>query len=187
MERLAQTNEEPGAPWSLGDQLRGTAEQVCRRRCVAPGAGVLSRPREAFGGARPELGVGRAELGSIAIGPLEVIAHDLVWCVVAESGEEPVGVRLVECGPLPLGDLVIRGVSDQGVTEPKSIVTRHQRPIGPDQLLAHEGEQVPAHVHAFRLGQQGGDSAAMEEASLDRAALDDRSLRFGQTVDTGGE
>ena len=100
---------------------------------------------------------------------------------------EPVGVRLVECGPLPLGDLVIRGVSDQGVTEPKSIVTRHQRSIGPDQLLAHEGEQVPAHVHAFRLGQQGGDSAAMEEASLDRASLGCCALVLTEAVDTRRE
>jgi hypothetical protein len=38
------------------------------------------------------------------------------------------------------------------VTEPEPVVARHDRAIGPDQLLAHERQQVPAHGRTIPLG-----------------------------------
>ena len=55
---------------------------------------------------------------------------------------EPVGEALVELGAGCLGERVVGGVADQEVAEAVGIADRQLRPVGPDELLAHERRQL---------------------------------------------
>ena len=116
-----------------------------------------------------------------------MVADDLVGRVVAELRDEPVGVLLVERGALPLGDRVVRRVADEDVAEAEAVVSRQRRPVGSDQLLADERQQVRADRGSLGLGQQRSDGAAVEEPPFDRAALDHGALRLAEPVDARGE
>ena len=186
-ERLSEADEEVWTPRAFGHQVRRAAEEVRRSNDVSPGARGVSGCPQTLGGPGTEHGICRAEFRTVAVGLLEVVADDLVRCCVAKPGDEPIGIRLVQRGPLSLGDLVVRGVPDQGVSEAEPVITRHDRSIGPDQLLAHERQQVGTDIDPLPLGQQRRDGPPMEEAALDRATLDHSSLRLGQAIDARSE
>ena len=78
-----------------GTSSTARAEQVHRRGDVLPGHGCLRGSPEPLRRSSSDDRVDGAELGSVAIRLLEVVADDLVRGVVAESRLEPVRVPLV--------------------------------------------------------------------------------------------
>ena len=60
---------------------------------------------------------GLPEFGPVSVGPLQVVAEDLVWLTDRVSFIEPVGEPLVQLRAGLLRDRVVRGVADQQVSE----------------------------------------------------------------------
>ena len=92
---------------------------------------------------RADLVVDRAELGAVAVAPLEVVAEDLVEC--DELGAvlfQPGGEALVQLGAGRLRERVVGGVADQQVAEAEPVLAGELRPVGPDQPLADERGQT---------------------------------------------
>ena len=81
------------------------------------------------------------------------------------------------------GKRLVRRVPDQQVPEAKRVVAGDLRPIGPDELLAHERQQPSRDVVALRLRREGRDRAAVEDLPLDRAALDHGALLCAERVE----
>ena len=173
-----------------GSNCSGAEEQAahgCQSpRCSAPRAAIVSlaaarRPRSSS--AR----VGVVELEPIAVGAFEVVADDLVLlderCVLVE----PVGERLVELGPGPLGERVVGGVADQEVAEAERLLVGVGRLVGPDHLLAHEREEVSGHVVPLGGGRELLHGAAVEDLALDGAAADHVPLAGAEPVEPGLE
>ena len=147
---------EPG-PAPRGRQRCRAAEQVRRRRHVPP----LERPLTCAG----ELVAGpvrerelpladRAELGSVAKRPFEVIAGDLGVLGESVAGRvvNPGGKALVKLRPQALRRRSIGRLLDQDVTEAKSLTASGHRRRA-DQLLAVEGLEVTGDEGAGILGQ----------------------------------
>jgi hypothetical protein len=114
-----------------------------------------------------------------------VVTEYLVGRLVTELRGQPVRITLVQCGSLPFRNCLVSRVSDQDVAEAEGVITGNGRPIGPDQLLAHEREQVSADLVSVRFGQELGHRASVEEPAFDRASLDDGPLFLGEPVDSG--
>ena len=95
--------------------------------------------------------VGRAELGAVAVGLLEVVADDLVAFDERRAGlVEPAREALVQLGARCLRQRVVGRVSDQQVAEAIGIGTRELRPVGTDELLADERRRAAARPTAAR-------------------------------------
>ena len=67
------------------------------------------------------------------------------------------------------------------MVEAEAVVAWVQRSVGPHELLAHEREQRPA--DAGTVVEQRADAAAVEQAALDRASLDNVTLLGLEPVD----
>ena len=103
------------------DRAAGTS--LARRRASTP----RGRPSRSPARAR-DLGVGPAELASVARRLLEVVADDLVELdQLARVRVEPVGEALVQLGARLLRQRVVRGVADQQVAEPERVVAGERR------------------------------------------------------------
>jgi hypothetical protein len=86
-----------------------------------------------------------AELDPVAGRLLQVVSDDLLelGLPLAAGPGHPGGHALVQDGPVALGKGGVGGVAQQQVAEPEGVLTAEARPVGPDQLLAGEGQQVP--------------------------------------------
>ena len=187
LESPAEADEQQRARDPVGDQVGRTAPEVHLSGDVPSDASSAGGGCQPFRGACAQSGIGRAELHPVAIRLLQVIPDDLVGRVLSELRDEPVDVPLVQRRALPLGNRVVRGVADEDVTETKAVVSWQRRPVGSDQLLANERQQVRADRGSLGLGQQRSDGAAVEEPPFDRAALDHGALRLAELVDARGQ
>jgi len=67
-----------------------------------------------------------------------VVADELVQLDELAVPVEPVGEALVQVGAQALGQRLVGGVPDQEVAEAERIFARELRPVGTDELAAHE-------------------------------------------------
>ena len=68
----------------------------------------------------------------------------------------------MQLGSLTLRNRLVGRVADQDVPEAKAVVAGHGCPIGPDQLLTHQGEEMSADLVSRRLGQELRHGASVE-------------------------
>jgi hypothetical protein len=175
---------------TLGQQVGRAPEQGAGRGGVA----ALERPppclRQQTPGPqreRPRMLVFRPELDSVSVGLLEVVPEDLAGRVAAERRLQPIPEALVQVGPEPLRDRIVRGVPDQDVAEAEAVVARKRRPVGPDQLLPDERQQMRVDPRPRLLGKQLDDGASVEQPPFDRRPFDHCSLLGLEPVDPRGE
>jgi hypothetical protein len=113
-------------------------EQPGRGALVASVERALPRSCESIPRAERERGVGPAQLGLVAGGLLEVVAHHLVQLdegsLLLDPGAEP----LVQLGADRLRKSVVRCVADQQVAEPEPVVARQLGGVWANQLTADE-------------------------------------------------
>src|SRR5207249_2830147 len=130
-----------------------------------------------------------AELETVAVGALEVIAEDLLELgqPLAHLALQPVRVALVEGGPERLRHGVVRRVADQDVAEPEAVVAEELRTVRADELLPDERDQRRSEQRTRLRRQQLAQRAAVEAPALDRRALDHRPLVRLEPVDARGE
>ena len=96
---------------------------------------------------------------------------------------EPVGEAGVQVGADRLGEGVVGGVADQQVAEAVAVVARELGAVGPDELVAHERGEPGRDLRL--LGGERLDGAAVEDLTLDRAALEHPALRLVELVEPG--
>ncbi len=104
----------------------------------------------------------------------------------ARSGRAPCpssqsAKRSCSSARVAFGQRVVGGVADQKVAEAEGVVAGELRPVGPDELLAHERHQLRRHV--VLVGRERLDAAAVEDLALDRRrarALRARTGRAGR-------
>src|SRR5205085_2047237 len=123
--RLAELGEQSAAEVPVGDKLEGAAEKVDRGSDVGARAGGLRCGREPRCGAVAKRRIGCIELRAVTVGLLEVVAEDLVGCVVAEPCRQPVGVALVQRSSLTFRNRLVGRISDQDVAEAEAVVAGH--------------------------------------------------------------
>ena len=130
-----------------------------------------------------------SELDADEVRLLEVVSDDLVLSGHLRAGLrlEPRGEPRVEIGPEFLRHGCIRDVSDQHVVETEAVVALVKRPVGPQHLLARQGEEDAAQPVRAGRRQQLRDRAAMEQPPLHRSALEHRPFSGFEPVDAGGE
>ena len=126
-ERSATAREMRFAP--AGASLRTNA-----RRPAVPSRSAARRPSFAI------VGLDRPELRAIPECLLEVVADDLLELErsLAEPALEPLRVALVQTGPHLLRHRLVGRIPNQEVAKAERALAREERPIGPDELLAHE-------------------------------------------------
>src|SRR5439155_25606443 len=87
------------------------------------------------------------QLDPVAASLLEVVAEDLVQldelgAVLFEPGCE----ALVQLGADRFRQRLVGGVADQDVAETEAVLTHELRPVGSDQLFAHERRQAMGYL-----------------------------------------
>ncbi len=166
----------------LGQERERAPEQPRCRMDVLSVSGATAGGAETECRAPRQPGRGFAELLAVQGGLLEVVAEDLVELdEVASALLDPRREALVEVGTLELRQRLVGGVADQQVAETKRIVAGQRRRRGPDELLAHEPEQVPRNPRVVR--RERLHRAPVEDLSLDRTALESRALRARKLVE----
>ena len=65
-------------------------------------------------------------------------------------------------GALRLRDRLVRRIAHEQVAEPERVLARQGRPLGSDELLAHERQQVGRNARAPVFGDQIADGAHEE-------------------------
>ena len=78
----------------------------------------------------------------------------------------------MQLGPQLLWHRLVRGVSDQEVTEAKGVVADECRLVGPEELLSDERLEVAPHVVADLGWGELGYRATVEDLALDGGAFD---------------
>ena len=89
---------------------------------------------------------------------------------VAAELFEPPREALVQLGPGRLRQRLVGSVADKQVAEAEAVLARKQRPVGPDQLSAHQRRQPRADRRVRRAERL--HRATMEDLPLDRAAFE---------------
>jgi hypothetical protein len=113
-----------------------------------------------------------------------VVADELVQLDQLPAAPlEPGGEALVQLRAGGLGHSVVGGVPDQQVAEAEAVLARQLRPIRANELLAHECGQPRRHLAL--AGAEGLDTAAVEDLSLDGAALEHPPLGRLKLVEPG--
>ena len=175
-----------GSPSGRSSAARWT--QPAERADVTALLGAARRPREARRRPPRELvepRIGAVELGPVAVGALEVVAHDLVLLDERCVPVEPVGEGLVELGSGLLGERVVGGVADQEVAEAECLLVGVGRLVGADQLLPDEREEMGGDVVALGRRRQLLHGAAVEDLPFDGAAADHVALARAEPVEPG--
>ena len=177
---------------TLRQDGKGTLKKVARGRHVDARHRPLAGAAEELSRAATELPGSRvvaAELRPVAPCLLDVIAEDLLVrpSVVTHLVLQPVGETLVQVGPHLFGNATVGRVSDQVMAEPERIVTRKLGPVRPDELLAHQRQQMLADLGADLSRQQIADRATVEQLALERGAFYDGALVRLEAVDARGE
>jgi hypothetical protein len=94
---------------------------------------------------------------------------------------QPVGEALVQLGARRLGQGVVGRVADEEMAEAERVFARYLGLVGADELLAHERSQVSGHRVLCRC--QRPHRSSVEDAALDRAALQDVPLRGVELIE----
>ena len=173
---------------AVGQELCGALTQTAERAEITALLGTARRPREARRRAPRELvqpRIGAVELGSVAVGALEVVAHDLVLLDKRCVHIEPDGKGLVELGSRPLGERVVRGVPDQEVAEAVGLLVGVDGLVRADQLLPHEREEMGGDVVALARRRELLHRPAVEDLPFDGAAADHVPLARAEPVEPG--
>ena len=138
---------------------------------------------------RREAGSGRIvpELQPIAVRLLEVVADDqlVLAGIGGRAGFQPVGERLMELGPLILGQAGIGGVADEQVAEAIGLVVGEIRAFGADEIAACQASEA-----ARELGALVGRGAARraprpERPPDDGRPLEEAALSVRQAIEPG--
>ena len=174
--------EQPARPL---EQSRRLGELVAIEH--AP-SGPSEEPPAAEGRGTP-VGVHATERRAEEVRLLEVVADDLVVAQLRRADEllEPRREPRVEVGATLLRHGGIRDIPDEHVVEAEAVVALDERAVGPEQLLACEGEEDAAQPLGPLGREQGRDGAAMEQPALDGGALQHGPLARLQAVDARGE
>ena len=165
-------------------------EEIARTVHVAAIERTPACSAELGGGPVGERPAGPAKLLPIAICLLEVVAEHLVQ--LDEIGSvllEPVGETLVQLGSGGLRQRVVGCVSDQQVAEAERILAGKLRPVGTDELLAHQPRQARRHL-SRRPGSapaplRGGRSGPRPSRTAARRARPVRAGRGGRRAAPG--
>ncbi len=122
------------------------------------------------------------ELGQVQGGLLEVVAEDLVELdeALAVLGE-PLREAAMQVGPRRLREPVVGGVADQEVPEAVRVLSRQDRPVRTHELAPDERCEPRRHLRLLR--RQRLHRAAVEQLSLDGAALQDSALRIVELIE----
>src|SRR5439155_26940606 len=88
---------------------------------------------------------------------------------------------------LGLGQTIVRRVSDQEVPEPERLAAVVATTFWPDELLAHERHQLPAHGCSAVLRRELGHLALAELLADHRRALDRPPLWVAEPIETRSE
>ena len=135
--------------------------------------------------------VGRAELDPIAIGPVEVVADELVRL------DQLVGVRasarrreaLVQLRAHRLRQPVVRRVPDQEMTEPERLVVDDDGPLWSEEVLADEGDEPSVDIGSPRARaprrRRDGRSGPRPSRARGRYARRCRAGRAGRPAERG--
>jgi hypothetical protein len=118
-----------------------------------------------------------------------VVAGELLGFsrLLARASLEPAGEALVELCARLLRDRFVGSLADEHVPKSKNVFPGEVRPLGADQALAREGEQVAARARAHVVRAEVGDGAPLEDLARDRGQFDHRTLFGGETVEASGE
>jgi hypothetical protein len=126
----------------------------------------------------------RPELAAVMERLLEVVAENLVELdELGTVAAKPGGKELMELCTCCLGQRVVRGVADQQVPEPVTVLADELRLLGTEEVLPDEGDERV--VEAWLASTESRDSAAVEDLSLDGAPLEYVSLRRVELVEAG--
>ena len=121
---------------SAGEQAVGGSHVVASERTPAGIREPLGPPS----GECERLLVRRPEVAPVAIGPLEVVAQDLLVLThsLSRCRLQPAGKTLVKLGSSPLWDRVVGGVTYEDVAEPEGVVAGEVRAGWADQFFPLE-------------------------------------------------
>jgi hypothetical protein len=87
--------------------------------------------------------VAKPELGPETVGPLQVVADELVELggALAERAFQVLRESLVELGALGLRDRVVGGIPKEDVAEPERPIASHVGWVRADEILEEQGAQ----------------------------------------------
>lgn len=106
---------------------------------------------------------------------------------VACRALEPRREALVELGTLLLGKAVIRRVSYELMPEAEGVLSEELGLFRPDQLLAHERDEMRRHLRLQLERSELADGAPVEDLALNGCTLDDLTLSRVQSFEPGGQ
>ena len=186
----AELRRQPEPALVVRRQERGSAlEQAPRRVDVAARERATACTEEPVGRPARELDLRvavAAELQAQAERLLQVVADDLVEVGSLDRAPlHPAGEALVQVGTRALRQRLVGRVPDQDVPEAETVLARDGATVGPDELLADEGLQVPSHVALLPGRRQLGDGAPEKHLAHHGRALQHRELVGLEPVEPG--
>ena len=134
------------------------------------------------------LGICRAELDSISICLLEVVADDLLVLrhSIAGCPAEPVGEPFVEVCAGCLRHRLVRRVSYEQVAEAVRLLTRKLGAVRAQQLLSSQCEELHRQCRTLVFRYELGYRTPVKDLPLNGSALEYRAFRGREAIEPRG-